>query len=296
MKAKSNLWAKNRKTFLVLIVMVMIVAIGVSFISYFKVEQDEEDTETESDAPYASMHNASRYFFRVFYPDDWNVNADQFGFMLDSKTGLVLELFPLKKMSSASPGPDTPASASPTASAAASAPASASASPDPRAGMERDGDLTVSFYYKDYGGLMNTDDTDTDTDTDAEASPEVSQPSQDITPSSPDVTPSSQGSREPPLEHKAVASAVFDEFKASHAEEKYTFSAQSVYSGKNVSFTVLPYEYIKDDIKMSGEIYVATRAMAYYVIQAEGTSAAFGNRHETVRNILNNMIFSVFDY
>ena len=47
---------------------------------------------------------------------------------------------------------------------------------------------------------------------------------------------------------------------------------------------------------MSGEMYVASRAMAYYVIFVEGTNSAFTRYNSVVGNIMHNLKFSVFDY
>ena len=139
MKTKQNVWSDKKKTILLCIVIVMILVLAVSFVSFFKADIIDE----EEQAPYDSMYNASRYFFRVFYPDDWDVSADPYGFLMNEE-GLVLELFPLKKIS-ASSSPATTASPTP-----ASGTPTASATVDPRAGMERNPELTMSFYYKEY--------------------------------------------------------------------------------------------------------------------------------------------------
>jgi hypothetical protein len=47
---------------------------------------------------------------------------------------------------------------------------------------------------------------------------------------------------------------------------------------------------------MTGELYVAARAMAYYIIQVEGTESAFRKYNNVVQNILYHITFSVFDY
>ena len=63
----------------------------------------------------------------------------------------------------------------------------------------------------------------------------------------------------------------FNEFKTKNkdSEYQYSFIAPKTYKGANVEYCVLPYTYVKDDIKMSGEMYVASRAMAYYVIYVD---------------------------
>ena len=48
-----------------------------------------------------ATYNASRYFFRFEYPEEWVVNTDiaGFGFLSDSGTGLVVQLLPAKSVS-----------------------------------------------------------------------------------------------------------------------------------------------------------------------------------------------------
>lgn len=323
MKAKDNLWSRKRNTFLLLIIIAMIAAVGISFISFFKTDTEEQDEEL---TPYSSMYNASRYFFRVFYPDDWNVNADQYGFMLDNDTGLVLEAFPLKKMTLQTPipgalSPDPSAQTPLVSNTPLSTPkstSSASSSPDPRAGMERDNDLTMSFYYKTYEELIefleagkNEDKNEAEDEqknpediTDQKSSDEslnTSEPSALLTQSTPALqtftpSPFQTDGKQAPVERDTVVKEVFEGFRRLHAEDNYKFSGETIFEAEKMSFSVLTYEYIKDDLKMSGELYVATRAMAYYIIKVDGTASAFMRTQDVVHNMLYNMVFSVFDY
>lgn len=150
MKKKGNLWSNKRKTFIFCIVIVMLVVVSISFVSFFKSDVIDEENEK---TPYNSMYNASRYFFRVFYPDDWDVNADSYGFLLNPE-GLVLEAYPLKKIP-VTPAPTAADGSTPvvTASPTLSSQPTTSATIDPREGMERNKDLTMSFYYKEYDAL-----------------------------------------------------------------------------------------------------------------------------------------------
>ena len=83
---------------------------------------------------YENLHNASRYFFRIYYPDGWQAEGESNGFMLDDKTGLVAILYPLVYADPVTPGP----------------------SDDPAATARvvfdkvRDTTLTSYFYYKNY--------------------------------------------------------------------------------------------------------------------------------------------------
>lgn len=290
MKTKSNLWSRKRNTFLMLIVIAMIVAISISFISFFRTEEVDE---TEEITPYDSMYNASRYFFRVFYPDDWDVNSDPYGFLLDDATGLVLEVFPLRKMAEQTPGPGGDAAGTHPAYTPSPSP-SASASPDPREGMERDHDLTISFYYRGYDEILKSaSPDDAQNGENGDDKDKTNTPSPEIPAVS--VSPTPDG-KQPPVDHETTAEFVFENFKSAHKDDAYKFSNVKEIQTENMNFTVLPYEYVQDDLKMSGELYVATRAMAYYIIQVDGTASAFARTQPVVQNILYNIVFSVFEY
>lgn len=286
---EKNLWTRKRKTFTFCIVIAMIIVLSVSFVGLFKFEEEKREEEYQ---PYDSMYNASRFFFRVFYPDDWDVSADAYGFFLSEDTGLVLEAFPLKKIAAtSSPTADQTASKNsptPVRPTSTSKPdASASASIDPRAGMERNNDLTMSIHYYQYG-----DDLPVVTETPKP----TSTPAPSAT-ASPAVSPAeSTGEKTPPVELAVMARSIFDDFKDKHKDDGYTFSIAKKFSGNTVEFYSISYNYIKDDIKMSGEVYVAVRAMAYYVIYVDGTASAFNRYNEVIENIIYNIKFSVFDY
>lgn len=294
MERKGNLWSNKRKTFIFFIVIVMAVAVAVSFIGFFKAEVDDAQEETK---PYDSMYNASRYFFRVFYPDDWDVNADSYGFLLNTE-GLVLEVFPLTKIP-VSPSPTAAEGATPnvTASATPSGKASASATVDPRAGMERNTSLTMSFYYKEYDVLYEYIKTLLPSSSPAAEPTPAPETENSAAPGTPTTESSaSPEKKEPPMAPEVIADYVFEQFQRDHEAAGYGYSSKRGYNAESINFIVLPYSYIKDDIKMTGELYVAARAMAYYVIQVEGTDTAFGNYKSVVQNILYHMTFSVFDY
>ena len=303
MKAEQNLWIQKKKKIIMLIAAVMAVIFLVSFVSFFKT--DEVDLPKEY-KPYESMYNASRYFFRVFYPDDWDVNADQYGFLLNEE-GLVLELFPLRKIlttpSATGDGKSTP---TPTPVPTLPTGSGASATVDPRAGMERNPDLTMKIYYHKYDDVKNLIESSKDkveSDVTAEA---TSSPTSMVT-ATPQATQKAEstsaatataGNKTAPIELVDLAEYLFDEFKTKNkdSEYQYSFIAPKTYKGANVEYGVLPYTYVKDDIKMSGEMYVASRAMAYYVIYVDGTLSSFTKYNTVFENILYNLKFSVFDY
>lgn len=291
MKENQNLWTQKKKKIIFLIAVVMVLVFAVSFVSFFKVEEEKNEEEFK---PYDSMYNASRYFFRVFYPDDWDVSAEPYGFLLDEE-GLVLELFPLKKILNAtSATTETTPTPSPTPES------TASATTDPRAGMERDNSLTVKFYYKEYGDIADKIKTETEATS-------TSEPTQEATAAATataEVTvaataaPTGEATAKPtpPVDLLDLADYIFENHKKEHADLNYEYIAPKKIQGDSVEFCSLPYTYIKDDIKMTGEIYVANRAMAYYIITVEGTNAAFEKNSKVVGNIMHNLKFSVFDY
>lgn len=296
MKAEQNLWIQKKKKIIMIIAAAMVVIFVVSFVSFFKTD---EVNVPEEKKPYESMYNASRYFFRVFYPDDWDVNAEQYGFFLDEE-GLVLELFPLKKISATS-GATGSATATPSPTPTASAGSTASATVDPRAGMERNTDLTIKFYYKKYDDIKDKIvSSKDDVATDAENTDVIqTTPTPSVT-GSLHATATATGTaskRKAPVELIDLAEYLFDEFKEKNkdSEYKYSFTAPKTYKGDNADYCVLPYTYVKDDIKMSGEMYVASRSMCYYIIYVDGTSSAFTKYNTVVENMLYNLKLSVFD-
>lgn len=297
MKAERNLWIQKKKKIIMLIAAVMAVIFLVSFVSFFKT--DEVDVPEEK-KPYESMYNASRYFFRVFYPDDWDVSAEQYGFLMDEE-GLVLELFPLKKILST---PGVTGTVTPTSTPTAPTGSGASATVDPRAGMERNTDLTMKIYYKEYGDIKdkinlskeNTVSDATSTATDEHQSTQSPAPEKTAAVNATVVV--NADDKTAPVKLFDLAEYLFDEFKSNNkdSEYNYIFNPAETYKGENVNYYVLPYTYVKDDIKMSGEMYVASRKMCYYVIYVEGTASSFVKYNKVFENILYNLKFSVFDY
>lgn len=291
MKMKGNLWSNKRNTFLMLIGAVMVLVLAVSFISLFRAEIINEEEEGK---PYDSMYNASRYFFRIFYPNDWDINSDPYGFLLNEKEGLVLEAFPLKKIAvTPSPAPSGGVTPSPTAQSSPTA----SATVDPRAGMERNTELTISFYYKEYDALNEylKNLLPTASASPAETPFPTASPTVGSTSSNGGAS-ASPALKTPPVQTDVIADYVFDQFKKEHETAGYGYSGKKIFETENTTFIVLPYHYIQNDIKMAGELYVAARAMCYYVVRVEGTETAFNKHNSVIQNILYHMTFSVFKY
>lgn len=292
MEAKKNLWTQKKKKIILLIAAVMVLVFAVSFVSYFKVEEEKKEEEFK---PYDSMYNASRYFFRVFYPDNWDVSAEPYGFLLNEE-GLVLELFPLKKISQ-TPGAVTELTPTPSPTPENTA----SATVDPRAGMERDTSLTVKIYYKEYGDIaekIKSDGEAVNTSNPTQEPMVTSAPTEVPDDAQNTSTPTGADAAKPTPQVKLLdlADYIFENHKKEHENLNYEYIAPKHFNGASVEFCSLPYTYVKDDLKMTGEIYVANRAMAYYIITVEGTNAAFETNSKVVNNIIHNLKFSVFDY
>lgn len=294
MEAKKNLWTQKKKKIILLIAAVMVLVFVVSFISYFRVEEEQNEEEFK---PYDSMYNASRYFFRVFYPDNWDVLAEPYGFLLNEE-GLVLELFPLKKISTT---PGATGEVTPTPSPTPKN--TSSATVDPRAGMERDTALTMKIYYKEYGDIAEKipqKDESVSTSVPEQGAMATDIPTATETPTQTQATATPTGVEDAkptsPVNLLDLADYIFENHKKEHEALNYEYIAPKHFNGASVEFCSLPYTYVKDDIKMTGEIYVANRAMAYYIVTVEGTNAAFETNSKVVSNIIHNLKFSVFDY
>ena len=296
MKRKFNMWSSKRKLFLAVIVVAMLAVLAISFISFFKTEETDDAEEKK---PYDSMYNASRYFFRVFYPNDWDVGSDPYGFLMNADDGLVLELYPLQKIL-ATPVPTQPDGSTPavTVTPVPSSPTS-SATADPRAGMERNQDLTMFFYYKEYDELYAYIKTLLPAGSAEPATPAPETPAPESTATGTGATPDGSAAPEqkkPPMDLNVIADYVFSQFQKDHEGAGYGYSGKQTYHAEDIEFVVLPYSYILNNVERKGELYVAARAMAYYIIRVDGTKPAFEKYNSVTQNILYNMKFSVFEY
>ena len=139
-KSLNEIWHERKRTvgsMLVLFAVVMVAIMGVrALLNYvdfdnlknmFKPAQEEHG--------YSTMYNASRYFFRIYYPEDkWKVEGEAHGFLMDEETGLVAEMYPLIYADPVTPAPGSDPEA--TASVVFD--------------KVRDSSLTVRFYYRNY--------------------------------------------------------------------------------------------------------------------------------------------------
>ena len=143
-KSLNEIWHERKRTvgsMLLLFAVVMTAIMGVrTVLNYVDFDNLKKlFSPTQEEHGYSTLYNASRYFFRIYYPDDkWKVEGESHGFMIDDETGLVAEMYPLVYADPVTPGPD----ADPKATAAVSF------------DKIRDNSLTVRYYYKNYTDEM----------------------------------------------------------------------------------------------------------------------------------------------
>ena len=100
----------------------------------------------------------------------------------------------------------------------------------------------------------------------------------------------------PPVALVDLAEYIFEDYKKEHEGLNYEYMAPKTFKGESVEFCSLPYTFVKDDIKMQGEVYIASRAFAYYIITVEGTNASFEANRKVISNMLYNFRFEVLPY
>lgn len=120
-----------RKSFIVKVsIAFILIMLIVNVVNYFKENVDVFDTPEEH---FPKLYNASRYFFRVGYPNGWEHEGGSYGFLLNEETGQVVNLYPLIESTDATPVP--------------TAQPDATALPEP---MERDETAVISIYYHEF--------------------------------------------------------------------------------------------------------------------------------------------------
>ena len=111
-RSYNEIWHERKRTvvsMLVLFAVVMVAIMGVrAVLDYIDFNRIKDIFNAPQEThKYETMHNASRYFFRIYYPDDkWKVEGELHGFMLDDSSGLVAIMYPLIYEDPATPGPD----------------------------------------------------------------------------------------------------------------------------------------------------------------------------------------------
>ena len=263
---EQSVWQQRKTTLLYLIVLVVVIMVMVmsvrSIISY--VETNDISSSEEEQGMYKNKYNASRFFFRLYYPDQWYVNADANGFMLDDTKNLVLELYPLVQVLHT----DAPTS-SPDSETAST--------------MVRDPSLTASFYYYAYseeqkqwmeehpsdGPVLSADLTEVESKTDLDLLDKITRD-------------------------------VYASMVSTYDAQKYTFKEEfSNYETQDITFGHFTYQLKQEDGTYDADVYVAVRASNYYVIVYEGLHTeeenAYGTHQKVFKSMLEGFRFSVFD-
>ncbi len=271
---EQSVWYQRKITLLYLIILVVVIMVLVmavrSVISYVE-NNTSFSSSGEDNEKYGNKHNASRFFFRVYYPDHWQVNAHSNGFWLNEEQHLVLELFPMVKVVH-TPGP----TATPT-------PAVGDSTPDRFAGMIRDESVTASFYYYDY--------TEAQKQWIQEHPFQAPEVSQDLT----EVV-----NRTDLQLLDKIAQEVYTNMTGSFDKAVYTWDAQMTnLETTDITLKTYTYQYTKDGVSHKADVYVAVRSSNYYVIVYDGvcdeTDNAYGTHRKTFLSILEEFRFSVFE-
>lgn len=230
-----------RRSFVIKVSIVFILVLACVYaVNYFKENAVVLNTPEEH---FPKLYNASRYFFRVGHPEDWDDESGAYGFMLDEATGHVFNLFPLIK--------------SPAATAVPTAQPGSTPLPEP---MERDDTCTVSFYYFPFDKEAEFDLADL-----------INSEIEKLLSSDKGITEDDIG------------------------------TVTEITTQKGVTFKTFTYTYKPGSFPYKGEMYVAMRSMAYYIIIFEAEHDTLGgssyNKYkDTVHEIIEDFRFSVFDH
>ena len=297
-----NSWYKNKKSFAVLFIIIILVVVSLMVANLVKAWiQAEREKAQKAEEATLDMYNASRYFFRVFYPNDWNVSGGTNGFMVDSESGLVLEVFPLVE-NPVTPEPTLEASPTTAPTIVSDQTAKPTATPDPREGLIRYEYANAYFYYREYTDF-GIEKTDPATIAPSSTAPGTSTPSATATPKIEEgstIAPTVfQG--DSPVALEDVFSAVADYIENSSDTVIYEIGKAKNIELGGKRFRTASYTYEGEDgIARKGDIYVAVRKMAYYVIIFEACEnneiKAYTKYAGDFKQILSDMLFSVFDY
>ena len=270
---EQSIWYQRKITLLYLIILVVVIMVLVmavrSIISYVENNTAFSSSTNEDNEKYGNKHNASRFFFRVYFPDNWHVNAHSNDFWLDEEQHLVLELFPMVKVVHT----QTPAAI----------PAESDGTPDRLAGMVRDESVTASFYYYDY-----TDEQKKWMQEHPYQAPEISE----------DLTEVENRTDLKLLEK--IAQDVYTNMTGAFDKAVYTWDEKmSNLETTDITFKTYTYQYTKDGVSHTADVYVAVRSSNYYVIVYDGvsdeTDSAYGTHKKTFLSIMEEFRFSVFE-
>ncbi len=108
----NEIWHERKRTIVSMLLLLVVVMVAIAGFRIIKQNIDLERIRNIFETPeeehgFSTMYNASRYFFRIYYPEDkWEVEAGDFGFMLNQETGEVARMYPLIYADPVTPAPD----------------------------------------------------------------------------------------------------------------------------------------------------------------------------------------------
>ncbi|MBP5631791.1 MAG: hypothetical protein J6Y21_03410 [Clostridia bacterium] len=298
-RSLNEIWHERKRTvgsMLVLFAVVMVAIMGVrAVLNYVDFENLKKIfTPTEEQHKYSTLYNASRYFFRIYYPEDkWEVEGETHGFFMDEKTGLVAEMYPLVFADPVTPAPDS----DPKATAVIST------------DKVRDMSLVISYYYREYTDEMleeaekqGNDDNDVNYENDVET------PAQEAT----GGTSEPAGSTPVPVKTDIVlldlaAEKVHGDYEAS-AGLLYDISELKTYKTDRYGYTLRWFTYTYKNASEGNpgrktDVYIIARSSNYIVITYEGidrvtfleTPESYTKYKADFLDVLNEFQLSVFD-
>ncbi len=262
---EENMWQQRKITLLYLIILVLIITFMVmavrSIVSY--VESDRVSSSEEGSERYEKKYNASRFFFRLYFPDRWDVNSETNGFWLDRESNLVLELYPSVHVVHT----DAPA-------------ASPDGAPE---GTVRDESLTAGFYYYEYSDVQKQWMQEHP----SEVPPVTEQLTEVINKTDLNLL-------------GKIADDVYARMTGSFDPNVYTWDESlKTLETTDITFRYFTYQYTKDGVAHTADAYIAVRTGNYYVIIYDGVSTGEENAYQQNKteflSILEEFRFSVFE-
>lgn len=254
-KIWNRIWIKRKTVILVTVVALMAALLVVVVDQFREITEEENPAET---VKLAQQYSASRYFFRVGYPSDWEMHKESHGFFLN-EDGLVLELYPLIP---ATPVPAASPDASPDASPLATPKSTPSASAAPTG--VRDESATVSFYHYAF-----------------EKDEEGESPAPSATPSL-----------------SAIAAMAWSHYVAMLEEQlqvELVQGAAKPYQTARLSFLSYSYSYETETANRKGICYIAARELGYYLVVYEADATSYAKYQNDVQAIMADYRFAVFE-
>lgn len=255
----------NRKTIIIVSAIVSVIVLLLIFSNSLKDVVKEAVKPDESKL--SQTYNASRYFFRVGYPDDWFVEEDinGFGFKNNNDKGIVIRMYNIEDADKVSAATKEP---SPSGDAAGSTSQSLT---------ESAYSTVINFFYRS----LNNGEVISNSDACQRFMDEFSS---GLMYGDDYAAEYSFGSISDFTADNLTFSCV------SYTCKVYSYTTNN--SGEKIA-SATPLKVI------NGELYTASRSMAYYAVNFESeldpSSSEYTDYKKDFINILNDFRFSVFD-